>query len=48
MTLIDIYQRPHTLLPFGFVLRLDQDDDWCYEPSEQALDITVREAKLSE
>ncbi len=44
VTLIDVYQRPHKLLPVGFVHTLGQGGDWYFEPSEEALAIPVKVA----
>ena len=41
VTLIDIYERPHTLLPVGYVHRKGPGDDWYFEPSEEALAIPL-------
>jgi hypothetical protein len=41
VTLIDIYERPHTLLPVGYVHRMGPGDDWYFEPSEEALAIPL-------
>lgn len=38
VTVGDIYERPHRLLPVGYVLT-GPNADWHLEPSEQALDI---------
>ena len=37
LTIIDIYDREHVLLPGGFVKHLDQEMDWYAEPSEEEL-----------
>lgn len=42
VTLIDIYERPHALLPVGYTLDLNPGSDWILEPSEEALAIQVR------
>ena len=39
VTLIDIYDFEHRLLPVGYVHRLGKDDDWYLEPSEEELGI---------
>ena len=39
VTVIDIYEREHKLLPVGFVLKLGERPNWYFEPSEKALDI---------
>jgi len=44
VTLIDIYERPHELLPVGYVHRLEQGGDWYFEPSEEALAIPDNES----
>lgn len=37
VTLIDIYDRAHKLLPVGYVHVMGLEDDWYLEPSETAL-----------
>jgi hypothetical protein len=39
VTLIDIYNREHTLLPVGYIHRLGPHDDWYFEPSVEELAI---------
>jgi hypothetical protein len=39
VTLIDLYERRHSLLAVGFVHRLGPTDEWYFEPSEEALKI---------
>ena len=41
VTLIDIYEREHKLLPVGYVHRLGASDDWYLEPSEEELNISL-------
>jgi hypothetical protein len=41
VTLIDIYEREHKLLPVGYVHRLGASDDWYLEPSEEELGISL-------
>lgn len=40
VTLVDIYQREHKLLPVGWVLDPKASDDWYLEPSMEILDIS--------
>jgi len=37
VTVIDVYERQHRLLPIGYVKKLDSQDEWYLEPSEQEL-----------
>jgi hypothetical protein len=37
LTLIDIYEREHRLLPTGYIKPLDSDSDWYFEPVEEEL-----------
>lgn len=37
ITLIDIYDREHKLLPVGFIHKLGPTDDWYFEPSPEEL-----------
>lgn len=39
ITLLDIYERPHVLLPVGFIINNGPGNDWYLEPSEEALAI---------
>jgi len=40
ITVIDLYEREHRLLPVGYVNRLGPSDEWYLEPSEEELQIT--------
>jgi len=40
ITLLDIYERPHVLLPVGYVINNGTGNDWYLEPSEEALAIS--------
>jgi hypothetical protein len=37
LTLVDIYEREHSLLPTGYIKPLDSERDWYFEPVEQEL-----------
>jgi hypothetical protein len=37
LTLIDIYEREHRLLPTGLIKPLDSDRDWYFELAEEEL-----------
>jgi hypothetical protein len=39
VTLVDIYEHEHTLLPVGHIHRLGPQDDWYFEPSIEELSI---------
>lgn len=39
ITLLDIYERSHVLLPVGFILNSGLGNDWYLEPSEECLAI---------
>ena len=39
ITLVDIYERPHALLPVGYVLQSGAVNEWYLEPSDEALDM---------
>lgn len=44
VTLIDIYERPHILLPVGYVLEVgagNEGNEWYLEPSEEILSVPV-------
>lgn len=40
VTLVDVYERPHKLLPVGYILKLDPNQDWYFEPSEEIFAIS--------
>lgn len=42
VSLVDIYERAHKLLPIGFVHNLGPDNDWYLEPSEEILAIPIQ------
>jgi hypothetical protein len=37
VTLIDIYERSHRLLPVGYILDLQSECEWYFEPAEEEL-----------
>jgi hypothetical protein len=37
LTLVDIYEREHRLLPTGYIKPLDSNHDWYFEPAEEEL-----------
>jgi len=39
VTLVDIYERAHKLLPIGYIHNLRENDDWYFEPSEEIFSI---------
>lgn len=39
--LVDIYKRPHKLLPVGYIHKLGTNDDWYFEPSEEIFAIPL-------
>jgi hypothetical protein len=41
VTLVDIYERAHKLLPVGYIHNLGANADWYFEPSEEILAIPV-------
>jgi hypothetical protein len=41
VSLVDIYERSHRLLPVGYIHKLGSDDDWYLEPSEEILAIPI-------
>lgn len=46
VTLIDIYEREHKLLPVGYIHRLGSRDDWYFEPSLEELAIVEKPASI--
>ena len=46
ITLIDIHQRKHAMLPGGYVRTLGSNDDWYFEPCEEQLVAVRRDSPL--
>jgi hypothetical protein len=46
ITLVDIHEREHKMLPGGYIHRLGAQDDWYFEPCEEELRVRERRATV--
>lgn len=45
ITVYDIYERPHNILPSGYIKHLNSDMDWFFEPSVEELRAKTQQMK---